>query len=124
MSRKHRTPGRRPGAEPEERGDVPPGPDGPVFRIDRPPERIEIRITPEARADMEENKRLLALASDRELLRHALSLQKWAIDVIRRGQRVFVADAEGRIEGEMTVEPARGADPREIVLDMEPTRRR
>ncbi len=117
-------PDTRPGAWAREASDVPPGPDGPVWRIERPPDRIELPITPEARADMEENKRLLALASDRELLRHALSLQKWAIDVIRRGQRVFVADSEGRIEGEMSVEPERGSAPRDITLDIEPSRRK
>ncbi len=107
----------------EETGDAPSDP--PVYRIDRPDlssNRIEMPISPEARADMEENKRLLALASDRELLRHALSLQRWAVAVLREGKRVFVTDADGRIEAEMKVEPVHKPGRQEIIFDIAPRR--
>ena len=98
----------------------------PVYRIgsvDRGSNRIDLQISPEARADLEENKRLLALASDRELLRHALSLQKGAVGVIRDGKRVFVTDAEGGVEAEMRVEPVHTPGRQEIVFDVAPRRR-
>jgi hypothetical protein len=124
MSTKQRMPAARSDRYPgEDVGDAPFDP--PVYRIDRPDlssTRIEMPITPQARADIEENKRLLALASDRELLRHALSLQRWAVTVLRDGKRVFVTDADGRIEAEMNVEPVHKPGRQEIIFDIAPRR--
>ena len=124
MSTRQRVPAIRSDRYPGE--DATDGPSAPpVYRIDgpdAPSPRIEVSITPEARADMEENKRLLALASDRELLRHALSLQRWAVSVLREGKRVFVTDADGRIEAEMNVEPVHKPGRHEIIFDIAPRR--
>jgi hypothetical protein len=128
MSTRQRLPARRPEAPPEAEAEADEAERSgtPVYRIgpvDSASPRIELPISPEARAEMEENKRLLALASDRELLRHALSLQRWAVDVLRGGRRVFVTDAEGRIEAEMRVDPVHRPGTEEVILDLAPRRR-
>jgi hypothetical protein len=123
MSTKQKLPARRLPARADGAGQA-----TPVYRIGASgtdADRIDLQISPRARADMEQNKRHLALSNDRELLRHALSLQKWAVDLIRGGKRVFVTDAEGRVEAEMRVEPVRRpGQGQEVILEMVPRRPR
>ena len=93
---------------------------GQSARFERQTARIDLPISSAARADLETSKRMLALGNDRDLLRHALALQRWAVDVLRGGKRVFVTDAEGNVLAEMKVDPVAYPELQEVIDEETP----
>lgn len=67
------------------------------------PEHLTIRLSSDTRALIEEIKRRSGLTSDAEVIRSALALHHHIASRMAEGRRVFLADATGQIDREVTL---------------------
>ncbi len=70
-------------------------------------ERISVRIGPRTRETIEEIKKQFDYKSDAEVFRHSLGTQARIGESIRRGEKIFVGDGEGKLLKELVfISPA------------------
>lgn len=67
-----------------------------------------IPMNEQTRAVFEANKQALGIGSDRGLARHAFGSQTFLLEAVMAGKRLFLADADGRIEAELDIFPPEG----------------
>ncbi|MBF9034173.1 hypothetical protein HKCCE2091_07965 [Rhodobacterales bacterium HKCCE2091] len=65
------------------------------------PEQLCVRLSDDTRQILEEIKRISGLRSDAEVIRAALGLQHHLALRRAEGRRLYLADADGRVESEL-----------------------
>ncbi len=71
-------------------------------------ETLGLEVNPQMRQVLEQSKASLGLKSDRAVLRHAVGTQNLMALLAGSGKRLFLADADGRIEAEIDIYPPEG----------------